>query len=256
MSILTPITPIPNRTRAFPTKPSPEVSNRYMNLDSNLIIDLMANEGYSVHEVKWNRTRTIAGEYSKHMIDFRRPSDAKIDNEVSPRILFMNSNDGSTRARFLSGLIRYVCSNGLIVGSILSDYQAKHIGEETTYLLGYARSIINNTSKVFDQVEKMRSLSLSQSEILNFSLNVLKLRFNESSLDYDPIVFAAPRRLADTKRDLWTIFNRLQENAIKGGIPATKGKQGGTAISRSISNIERDLELNTKIWSLASDYTQ
>ena len=71
------------------------------------------------------------------------------------------------------------------------------------------------------------------------------------------------RRSADQKSDLWTLFNRVQENTIKGGIHYTKeveildvkgnpiGKQLKNGTTRSLSSVDKTLSLNKTLWEYA-----
>ena len=51
----------------------------------------------------------------------------------------------------------------------------------------------------------------------------------------------------DKKDDLWTVYQRLQENLIKGGLSDrnTKGKRART---RSVNGIDGDIKLNKALW--------
>ena len=240
---------------ALPTEPAPDMSARYVNIDSNIVIEQMRDNGYAVASIRRNNTRTSRGFYARHMIDFRRPEDAKLDPEVSPRILFINSHDGSTRARLTSGLIRWICSNGMIAGSILSDHKVTHIGLEATKILEHVSTLSKDSLVVFDQIEQLRKTVMSKSEIIKFAGEAAVLRFGEKNANnYDPLLISAPRRHEDVKNDLWTVFNRIQENAIRGGLPtiSTAARQ----VSRPITNIDKDLKLNQDLWNLAMTYAQ
>ncbi len=56
-----------------------------------------------------------------------------------------------------------------------------------------------------------------------------------------------PRRWEDKKDDLWTVYQRLQENLIKGGLSGwnAKGKRSRT---RLVNGIDGDIKLNKALW--------
>jgi hypothetical protein len=47
------------------------------------------------------------------------------------------------------------------------------------------------------------------------------------------------------------VFNRTQENLIQGGFLVT----GGRRRSRKITNIDKNIDINTSLWDLASSYS-
>ena len=48
------------------------------------------------------------------------------DDYVSPEIIIRNSYDGSLQVHVLSGAFRLVCSNGLVIGTVISNHNHKH----------------------------------------------------------------------------------------------------------------------------------
>jgi hypothetical protein len=66
-----------------------------------------------------------------------------------------------------------------------------------------------------------------------------------------------PKRKEDNKRDLWTTFNVVQENLIKGGVKIwkTEGKKRKVK-SRQVTAINEDVRLNKALWILAEEMKQ
>ncbi len=56
-----------------------------------------------------------------------------------------------------------------------------------------------------------------------------------------------PRRWEDKKDDLWTVYQRLQENLIKGGLSGRNAK-GNRARTRSVNGVGGDIKLNKALW--------
>ena len=57
-------------------------------------------------------------------------------------------------------------------------------------------------------------------------------------------------RAADIGHNLWSSYNVAQENLIRGGIMNTDTRRR----SKAIKSIQKDLELNTKLWDLGTKY--
>lgn len=64
-----------------------------------------------------------------------------------------------------------------------------------------------------------------------------------------------PRRWEDKKDDLWTTFQRVQENLTKGGLSG-KSSSGKRARTRAISGIDGDIKLNRALWVMAEQLKQ
>ena len=83
-----------------------------------------------------------------------------------------------------------------------------------------------------------------------FAKASLPLRFSESEQKPSEKAVLMRRRSADTGNDLWTTFNVVQENLIKGGIPRVTRK-GKIAKTRKINGIDGNVRLNKALWTLA-----
>lgn len=65
----------------------------------------------------------------------------------------------------------------------------------------------------------------------------------------------APRRWQDESDDLWTTYQRIQENLIKGSLNG-RSAQGKHARTRAISGIDGDVKLNRALWVMAENMLQ
>ena len=65
----------------------------------------------------------------------------------------------------------------------------------------------------------------------------------------------APRRLDDDRRDLWSVFNRTQENLLRGGLHG-RSANGRRQTTRPVQGIDQDLRLNRALWLLADGLRQ
>ena len=63
-----------------------------------------------------------------------------------------------------------------------------------------------------------------------------------------------PRRREDVDRSLWTTFNVIQENVVRGGLQGRKRNAEGRirrAQTRAINGIDQNVTLNRALWTLA-----
>ena len=59
----------------------------------------------------------------------------------------------------------------------------------------------------------------------------------------------------DRKSDLWSIFNRVQENLVKGGLTG-RTANGRRQRTRPVQGIDQNLRLNRALWMLAEGMRQ
>ena len=58
------------------------------------------------------------------------------------------------------------------------------------------------------------------------------------------------RRVDDLRDDLWSVFNRIQENVLRGGL-SRRSPTGRLVRSRRITSIREDVRLNSWLLDLA-----
>jgi hypothetical protein len=56
----------------------------------------------------------------------------------------------------------------------------------------------------------------------------------------------------DAGDDLWTVFNRVQENLLGGGL-VRRTESGRLSRTRRITSIRQDVRLNSRLWDLAEE---
>jgi len=62
------------------------------------------------------------------------------------------------------------------------------------------------------------------------------------------------RRDEDSGSDLWSVFNRVQENLLQGGILTITPKDNGSvrrSRTRAIRSIDQNIEVNKMLWELS-----
>jgi hypothetical protein len=241
----------------LPHSPSPEVSEKYMFIDTRKVIDDMRDLGFEVADFARPKTRTASGRYGLHQVDFRRPQDMNLNGAEAPRILFVNSYDGSKRATFIAGLIRFACSNGLVIGDILETHKFLHLGNYADELMAALKELGKSSHQAFDRIETYRKTPMDVDAAYEFAQKAAELRWEDEKIrpDVDPRNLLQVRRNGDLGTDLWTKFNVVQENLIKGGVPLVN-KKGQARLAPPVQNIERSNNLNRQLWNLADSYAE
>ncbi len=103
----------------------------------------------------------------------------------------------------------------------------------------------------------MKALALQPEEQRAFATAALALRYGERTEGQPPAPITAeqlnePRRAEDVGANLWSTFQRVQENAIRGGLPG-RTCQGRRMRTREVASIDRGVGLNRALWVLAEE---
>lgn len=255
---------------AFKTEPTnPNVSDRYVQANTETVIDDLAKLGWFPVQAKQCRTnKNSSGIRSLHMIAFQNP-DVKIVKQGPdggetvdswPRIILTNSHDGFNSFKFLLGMFRLVCSNGIIVGDTeLVNMSVKHINYDFETLRDIVKTAIEQVPNIVCTMNAMKNTVLSDEQKMEMAKNVVKIRRGAEDdekfeVDEETITdILDPIRQEDKASDLWTIFNVCQEKMIKGEYNyASKGKKARK--QRKITSIKKDIDFNQKLWSIATSF--
>jgi hypothetical protein len=238
---------------ALATVAAPTVSERYQFISSAEIIDRFSDEGWRVETATVAAPRKRDPLFAKHMIDFRNPEFEPVHGAV-PRIILVNSHDGSSSARVLAGVFRFVCANGLIVGTTLNKEVVRHTGDAAADLIHRMQQLARNTSKLYSQIDTWSKKDLTKAQRFEMARFAAQLRWGDAQR-FTPEDLLQVRRADDDRGDLWTTFNRLQENTVRGGIEGFS-RSGRAATSRPLSDISRSVEYNAQLWQLAEEVAE
>lgn len=238
---------------ALATVAAPTVSERYQFISSAEIIDRFLEEGWRVESATVAAPRKRDPLFAKHMIDFRNPEFEPVHGAV-PRIILVNSHDGSSSARVLAGVFRFVCANGLIVGTTLNKEVVRHTGDAAADLIHRMQQLARNTSKLYSQIDTWSKKDLTKAQRFEMARFAAQLRWGDAQR-FTPEDLLQVRRADDDRGDLWTTFNRLQENTVRGGIEGFS-RSGRAATSRPLSDISRSVDYNAQLWQLAEEVAE
>ena len=123
-------------------------------------------------------------------------------------------------------MFRCICSNQLCVPSgIASDFRVRHVGYANRFVQSALDGIVYTMPKTLERVEGYKSIPLTSIEQEAFAKDAIELRFDGDRYSVDPTAMLDRRRMGDTGDDLWTVFSRIQENVIRGGI-ASRTRNG------------------------------
>lgn len=231
-------------------------SERYGYIPTVAVVDALQKEGFYPFMVGQTRTRAEGQrEYTKHMVRFRHANEiARADQNEANEIILINSHNGSSSYQMLAGMFRFVCMNGLVCGDVIEDVRIPHKGDVIDAVKEGASLVLDGTTLVREVRDDMRAIGLSRDEQMILAEGALAMRFPEAT-EARPAPITAqqlldPRRVGDDRADLWSTFNVLQENTVKGGLVGRNASNRRTT-TRAVSGIEQDRRLNQQLWIMA-----
>lgn len=234
--------------------PSPKTTNKYTFVPTTEILSYLEEKDWKPVWAKQIRSRSEEKRaYAAHLLRFRNPTISTETNGRGwfPELVLRNSHDGSSRIKFYAGIFRIICTNGLIAcnGEILERIAVAHSNISKMEIFARIEVFLTMLDEVTKEIGAWSSIMLSQEQRMAFALNAAKLRI-ESPTEEVAFGVLTPRRELDKRSDLWTTFNVIQENLIKGGIVNPISSRRIMAIRSS----EADLKINTELWELGREY--
>lgn len=227
-------------------------SERYTYIPTITLIDRLRAEGFEPYYASQSRVRDSSRrEFTKHLLRLRRGNNFS-GTEV-PEILLLNSHDGSSSYKMVPGMYRQVCSNGLVCWKSFGEIRIPHKGDIAGQVIEGAYEVLGIFDNITDNIEKMKSVQVTDAERQLLGRLSLEYKYDGKPAPVTADRILAPRRFEDKKMDLWSTFNVIQENLIKGGLPG-RTAQGRNARTRPVTGIDGDLKLNQALWKMAEEF--
>lgn len=237
------------------------VSDKYCQIPTIQIIEELDSKGFEVVKAMQANTRIPGNKaFVKHMLRFRH-TDSKPDaNGLFPELVLVNSHDGKSSYRLMAGVYRLVCMNGLIAGSTSADVRIRHSGDILGNVVDATYEVINEANKMIIASNELTQIALTTDERMAFAEAALSLKFDETTqltTEFNTVSFLRGRNRYDTEHtDLFTTFNVLQENLMKGGLRTYKLNDNGQRIARTrtreVKSIDENIKLNRALWALTT----
>lgn len=241
---------------AFATSPEEgRVSDRYTFLPTTQILEILQDEGWTAWRAQQVNARKWSTDHAKHIIRLRHDdlNMQKFDvGDSFPEMLLINAHNGLGGYTLQGGIFRMICSNGMVISeSDFGKIHIRHIGFEPQQVVNASRQLISKSSQIADKIGDWQTIQLSERAQQDFFADAARLRWESPSDDLIREV-SSIRREADRGTDLWRTFNVAQENLMRGGF------RNGTTnrMVRPISNIQKDVKINSELWDLASTYSE
>jgi hypothetical protein len=246
----------------FATEAHASRSDRFRPIPTIEMIKALATEGFSVVGAMQSAARSEDRKgFTKHLLRIRRLDDAKAltvgDNVME--ILLQNGNDGSSAYKLMAGMFRIRCANSLVSQtSTIDQVNVRHSGDAVGKVIEGTYEVLKNAEKVLAAPQDWSNIQLNDNVRRAFAVGAHVERFADAegniATPIKPEQLLIPRRADDQGRDLWSTFNVIQENCIKGGLHGVGRDANGhrrRSTTREIGGIDQNVKLNKGLWAMA-----
>lgn len=241
----------------FALEAAPSVSERYAYLPSYQVIDEMRGLGMVPVSARVGRKKNPDGRaFAMHEIVFRPLgfySRAPELGELTPQVFFLNSHDRTSPLAFDAGMERAVCTNGMRCpdAKLGLSFRVRHTGKgRLEELQAGMKRLLEGLDRIVEVANDWNKIELTPAQIMDFSKKAIALK--GTTLAIQPEDLQCARRDADIGMSLWRVFNRVQENIVKGGVSGVTAT-GRRASLKRISTLAADVDFNRRLWTAASD---
>lgn len=249
----------------FAGQPHESRSHRYVYISTEDMLGRLMAADFLPVEARTSRSRDESRRpFTKHMLRLRgrgellRPDNTVMRGDgVAFEVILRNACDGTSSYQMLAGLIRFACENGLVVSDgTVAQLKVLHAGSARRVMdqvVASATTVLEQGPKVADKIRTWRQIDLEREEGMVLAQAAHKARFgDEPTTLVQPEQLLVPRRQGDVGRDLWKVFNVVQENALRGGLTATVERNGSRGRrTLPIRGIDGDVALNRRLWDIA-----
>lgn len=245
----------------FATSAHESRSDRFKPIPTIEILRGLMKEGFMPVGARQSVSRTEGkANFTKHLIRLRRLDDGNVYNvgDTVCEILLKNANDGTSAYELLAGLFRVCCLNSLVAQTGTIDaIKVRHSGDVQHKVIEGTYRVLGEAERTLAAPQDWSTMRMNHEEasILADAAHVLRFGDNEgeTTTPIKPEQLLVPRRQDDRANDLWTVWNVVQENAIKGGLRGVGRDDLGRprrVKSRAVNGIDQDIKLNKALWLL------
>jgi Domain of unknown function (DUF932) len=245
----------------FAATPWERMKERYRFIPTIEVVNMLRDKGFVPTQASQSRTRIEGkGDFTKHLLRFQSPDIARelATRTEIPELVLVNSHDGTSAYKFLSGIFRIVCSNGMIVQSQdFGSVSVRHTGGSDFHerVIDASFTVMDSAPQTLRQIEDFRQIELSPPQANAFAIAAHELRNNDPAAHQNtqPVQLLGTRRREDrAARDLWTVSNVIQENIMRGGLRG-RSESGRRSTTRPIKSVGEDLRINRALWRLTEE---
>jgi len=253
---------------------SPETSGKYGFVNTMQAMQILGDYGFRPTKAMQQPSRKPENKpFAMHCISFAHDDDLRNPyNETRPEIILYNSHDGKSALKLFAGAYRFICSNGIVAGD---GFQSKmrHSKKTANGFETLLKETAESLPRMMQRIATMQETETA-ANVLDFAYNAAKLRWEmapnelaenaETGTYYDKNTIGGllgARRFDDQGTNAWKVFNRVQENIMRGGPDilslTKKAKETGQGWkyrkAKAVSSLPETIRLNRELWNMSHE---
>ena len=188
-----------------------------------------------------------------HMIKMQHPDfgikNNKGQTEAIATLNISNSCNGSKPIEMDLGAFRQVCANGLMAHTSYSNEKASHTQKGFFSLPQIMAKLNSKVSNVMEEFNKLKTVELDPAKAMSLAVAAAESRFGKDhGINVAQLLNVV--REEDEGNDLWSVYNRIQENVTQSSrIFNPEGK-----LITGINDPFEDKRVNKELFQLAYAY--
>jgi hypothetical protein len=214
MELLTKINELENRAIA-----NKQTSNRYQLVPTRQLVESIGktiNDHGHDFSLKLIAPNHRAKKTTAHGLEITLNTTMSVmGDNIAPRLYVLNSFNGEKQLQVMAGMMRLVCSNGLVVGQELFKEKIRHIqGETFEHKIAALSENISNAIKFMSKMDEQIAgyMSVPTSRELQKSISQ-RLGFSKRLTDRLTYTFDNPDMIREEDRgeNAWLTYNIINE---------------------------------------------
>ena len=234
-----------NKAKAFANTLDPEYIKKVQRIKQKEfyiptidVVQKLQKEGWMINGVDEQRnkkSRKITNNYVQMTHPDFAVKNKQGKDEAYSSITISNSCSGNQPLSMGLGAYRMVCSNGAIrFDEHAETEKIKHTEINYRDLDRFVHSMNDKAQNIIAEINAWKQQNMTVEQMRNLAYNAAKLRFNETDENFDPNALLRVNRVEDEDNDVWTVFNRIQEN-----------------LTHDVRDKQTDIWLNQQLFDLA-----
>jgi len=227
------------------------ISSKPFQIESLDAVREFQRQGWNVAGALENRDKSR--KVANHFIKMEHPDftmlNKKGQTEAVATMNIQNSCNGSKPMELDLGVYRLVCSNGAIAHTSYSNAKVPHSEKGQYDLQEILCDLGIRTQGVIEEFNKLKESELTPVEAIAMAAEAARIRFGKD-IKFDVNQLLNTIRPEDEGNDVWTVFNRIQENLTQAHrITDRDGDMFG-----AVTDSREDTRINKELFQLAHAY--
>lgn len=221
------------------TRAAEKTSGNYQFVSTRNILEMVDDLGWRIT----GASSQGQSPYAQHRVtlihekDLARAQQPDVNEEGLLRLELFNSHNLTKRFMMAMGYFRFACSNGLIIASGPAEsIRTKHrfSDQRMEQIMGQIANVTERFPRVLDTIKDFKSRQMTEDEQVAFAEYAIKGRYlyrqslpkSFSQIDQMTKHMLASRRPEDEGNSTWEVYNRVQENIVRGVEGVTRPLRG------------------------------